>query len=796
MNQPQIPNPPNWIRSLSQSSQPEQATEKINRNFTSVRGRNALVTTARWCLLFLFGLYGAIAVVSFAGSRYGLFVSDAQITILSIAVGAVLVYNTLYHFFYEAISRFRYVAHLQISLDLALVTVLIHYSGGAASWFWPVYLVVTIEAAVLLDNPRHILAMGSLGGLLYGGLLYAEFAQFLPSVDMPFINPALHGDGLYAGLMWCWVSVLNVAMALISAFLMRVIRRENKAFQESEEHLIRFLDGASDLIFCVQPDGRFLYVNQSWRKTLGYTFDDLNRLTMMDMIYHGENSRYTRALQRALEGRQSGEIEGQMTTRDGSVINVEGNITCNQDDGEDLVAWGIFRNVTERKRAQKQLFHMAHHDNLTGLPNRLHFVAQLKQILAIAKRLQKEAAVLFLDLDRFKIINDTLGHTVGDQLLVKVAERLKTVLRETDGIGRLGGDEFAITLGNLQRSTDAEQIASKILNYLAEPLTINDHEIFVTASIGISHFSDHYANPDELVKKADIAMYHAKSQGRNNCKTYSSSMDLDSDRRRLLESSIRRSLERNEFRLVYQPKIDISSGGVTSFEAMIRWEHPELGLLLPGEFISLAEETGLIFPIGEWVLHQVCSQMRQWLDEGLEPARVAINLSGYQLQQRNLVAQISAALKDYDLPPESLELEITETVIMQNPDLAVNILRQLRDLDVNISIDDFGTGYSSLSHLKRFSVNTLKIDRSFVNEVDHNTTDDAIVQAIIAMGKSLGLKIIAEGVETESQLDFLRDQHCHEIQGYLVGKPAPAARATQILRECQAQKCREAAAAE
>lgn len=783
MSQPETLTPPAWIRNLVHRSQTGTSAAQNNTHFTSARGRTLLVAKARWLILSLFGLYGIVAAVSFATSRYGLFVDSAQILTLAAAVVAVLAYNTLCHFCYDAVSRVPFVDHLQIALDLILVSILIHYSGGAASWFWPVYLIVTIEAAVLLDGRRHVLGMGVLGGLLYGGVLYGECIGALPPVRMPFVDPVLHSDALYLGLMWCWVSVLNATVALISAFLMRVIRRENLAFQASEERLVEFLDSANDLIFCVRPDGRFLYTNQSWKKTLGYTSADLDQLSMLDVIHQGERSRCAAAFQRTVSGQAGGLIEGQMVTRGGSAVNVEGSITCTLHDAGEMVVWGICRDVTERQRAQDQLFHMAHHDNLTGLPNRLHFVDQLKVAIAMAKRLQKEVAVLFLDLDRFKIINDTLGHAAGDALLIEVAARLKTVLRETDSVGRLGGDEFAIVLGNLQESDDAERVAAKVLKCLAEPVMVNDHELFITTSIGISSFPRHHESPEELVKKADIAMYNAKSQGRNNYKIYSSSLDLDSERRMVLESSIRRALDRNEFRLHYQPKVNIDSGDVTSFEALIRWQHPELGLLPPGEFISLAEETGLIFPIGEWVLNEACSQMRQWLDDGLGQVRVAINISGYQLQQQNLLTQISQALDKADLPPDSLELEVTETVVMQNPDFAVAVLRQLNDLGIHISIDDFGTGYSSLSHLKRFAVNTLKIDRSFVNEVDRNTTDAAIARAIIAMGNSLDLNIIAEGVETESQLEFLRKHHCHEIQGYLFSKPVPADQATRILRD-------------
>ncbi len=774
--------PPTWLRSLVTRNGADPHEEQDVHQFTTAHGRSALVAQARWLLLLLFAIYGLAAAVTFASSRYGLFVDGAQIVTLVVAVVTVFGYNILCQFYYPVISRLRHIDHLQLILDLVLVTLLVHFSGGAASWFWPVYLVVTIEAAVLLEGRRKVLAMGGLGSLLYGGLLYAEFHGWLASVPMPFVDPVLHTDGLYLGLIWFWVCVLNATVALISAFLMRIIRRENQAFQESEERLVSFLDSANDLIFCVRSDGTFVYANQSWQQALGYSSADLPQLNLQDVLQQGDQSRCATILNSILVGGEGSAIEGKMLARHGEVVSVEGSMTCNRQDNGESVAWGICRDVTERKRAQAQLYHLAHHDALTGLPNRLNFIERLKQELAMAKRIGKEVAVLFLDLDRFKMINDTLGHDSGDALLVEVAARLKKILRETDAVGRIGGDEFAIVLGNLNSNHDAEKVAGKILKLLAEPLVVNEHELFITTSIGISHFPAHQDLPEELVKKADIAMYSAKAQGRNNFKVYSREMDFDSERRMVLENSIRRALERDEFRLHYQPKVDVSCDRVTSLEALIRWQHPELGLLPPADFIALAEETGLIFSIGEWVLRQACRQIRDWADQGLGDVRVAVNLSGYQLQQQNLIGQISQALEDAGVAPECLELEVTETVIMQNPDFAVAILRQLKELGICISIDDFGTGYSSLSHLKRFSVNTLKIDRSFVQEVERNTTDAAITQAIIAMGKSLDLKIIAEGVETEGQLEFLKNHDCHEIQGYLFSQPVAVDKATEILR--------------
>ncbi|WP_187426711.1 putative bifunctional diguanylate cyclase/phosphodiesterase [Geothermobacter ehrlichii] len=751
--------------------------------FADARERNHLVVRARWLILLLFGLYGMVAALLFSSSSYGFFVTDRQVLILCLAAVVVLVYNALLYWRYESLSTLPGINALQIVLDLSLVSLLIHFSGGAASWFWPVYLVVSIEAAVLLERRRYVIAVGLLGSLVYGLMLLFEYRGVLPPVKMPFVDQALHRDPLFLVLMWSWVAVLNATVAMISAFLMRVIRQENRTARESRERLVEFLDNANDLIFCVRSDGRFVYANRVWYQALGYAPEHLAGLRFTDVLAKEERGRCLMAIQEALRGDGSGgSIEGRFFGRDGRVIHVEGSVTCSRQGGE-MLAWGICRDVTERMRAQEQLYYLAHHDSLTGLPNRMHFIEQLQGALAMARRLKKELAVLFLDLDRFKIINDTLGHAAGDELLMETASRLKGLLRESDCVGRMGGDEFAIVLGNLQQPQDAEKVAGKILEVLAEPVVVNGHELFITTSIGMAFFPRHHQDPEELVKKADIAMYGAKAQGRNNCMVYHEALDQDSEKRMIIEGSIRRALERNEFRIHYQPKVQVQEERVSSFEALIRWKHPELGLLPPAEFIPLAEETGLIFAIGDWVLDQVCRQLRRWLDEGLAPVRVAVNLSGYQLQQQNLVGQIRQVLDRYDLPPECLEIEITETVVMQNPDFAVAVLRQMKEIGIHISIDDFGTGYSSLSHLKRFSVNTLKIDRSFVREVDRNTTDAAIAKAIIAMGQSLDLNVIAEGVETEAQLEFLKRHQCNEIQGFLFSRPVEAEMATRILRE-------------
>ena len=771
-----------WFETLTRQLQGEDPDSSGSRAFAQISHRTRLVAQTRWILLVLLGLYGIYAGGIFSVSKFGFFLTQTQVMVLILSVAGVSIYNLLFQFGYPRIAHIRGINHLQIILDLLFVTLLIHFSGGAASWFWPVYLVVTIEAAFLLGRVRDVWLVGAVGGGLYGLLLASHYSNALPVPAMPFVAQSLHHDPLYFLLMWVWVAILNSTVAIITAYLMMIIRREHQALRDSEERLCNFVDTANDLIFCVNETGRFLYVNPQWQTTLGYSLEDLKELRLQDLIHLENRSRCLIEFRRVLAGSRGTALEGDFVAQDGGRITVEGNISSTQPEGHPPIVWGICRDITQRKVAEEQLYHLAHHDALTGLPNRTLLLDRLTQAKALANRNGQMVAILFLDLDRFKLINDTLGHNVGDQLLQAVSRRLKGCIREIDTLARLGGDEFIITLVNLQEVLDVKNLASKILNSLGKPFQIGEHELFVTTSVGISLFPNDSQQVEGLLKKADIAMYHAKAVGRNNFQFYHQRMDEDAERRLVLANGIRKALEREEFSLHYQPKIDISSGAVTAMEALVRWAHPELGMLPPGEFIPLAEETGLILPLGEWVLRRACAENAEWRRQGLPPFRVAVNISGYQLQQPNLLESIQEILKQAGLSPDALELEITETVVMQNPEFAVGVLKAFRDLGIHISIDDFGTGYSSLAHLKKFSVNTLKIDKSFVRDVELNSADAAIASAIIAMGSSLNLQVIAEGVETEGQYTFLRDKLCHEVQGYLFSKPLPMEEATAFLR--------------
>jgi diguanylate cyclase (GGDEF)-like protein/PAS domain S-box-containing protein len=443
---------------------------------------------------------------------------------------------------------------------------------------------------------------------------------------------------------------------------------------------------------------------------------------------------------------------------------------------------GIARDVTQSRRAEERIRRLAHFDELTGLPNRTMFMHTLQRAFSLAERRSKQFALFFIDLDRFKNINDSLGHEAGDRLLQDVARRLRHHLRESDTVARLGGDEFVVLVEDCADARELNAIAQNILNAVGRPYTLAGQEYHVTGSIGISTYPADGQDPAALLKNADIAMYLAKDRGKNNFQFYSPQQNAHSFERLALESALRHALERREFVLHYQPKVDIASGRIVGVEALLRWNHPDLAMVAPNQFVPLAEETGLIVPIGRWVLRTACAQLAAWRRDGLSPMRIAVNLSARQFVDDALISDIGDALAAAGLPPDGLELEITESMVMQNPERAVMTLARLRELGISVSIDDFGTGYSSLGYLKRFPIDNVKIDRSFIKDLPHDMDDAAITRAVIAMAQSLRIRVIAEGVETREQLEFLRTHECNECQGYYLSRPLPAAEFALLAR--------------
>jgi diguanylate cyclase (GGDEF)-like protein/PAS domain S-box-containing protein len=441
----------------------------------------------------------------------------------------------------------------------------------------------------------------------------------------------------------------------------------------------------------------------------------------------------------------------------------------------------VFHDVSKARALTHRMSYLAQHDSLTDLPNRLLLNDRLTQAMALAHRHRQKLAVLFLDVDRFKHINDSLGHDVGDRLLQSVAQRLLGCVRRSDTVSRQGGDEFVILLSEVTRAQGAAVIAEKILTTLSTPHRIDQHDLHVTVSIGIVTYPDDGTEAETLMRHADFAMYHAKDSGRNNYQFFTPDMNVRAIKRQSLENGLRHAMERQEFVLHYQPTMNLETGTIVGVEALIRWRHPQLGLVPPAQFVPVAEECGFIVAIGRWVLREACRQARAWQDAGLPPMRIAINVSAAELRDKDFVAGVRAILTETGLESRYLELELTETFLMQDSASTTAVLQALRDIGVKLALDDFGTGYSSLSHLKRFPIDTLKIDQSFVRDLTTDPDDASIVSAVISMGKSLHMRVVAEGVETREQLAFLHEQSCPEGQGYYFSRPVAAAEFTKLL---------------
>jgi len=443
----------------------------------------------------------------------------------------------------------------------------------------------------------------------------------------------------------------------------------------------------------------------------------------------------------------------------------------------------------ERKAQQEQIHYIAYHDPLTGLPNRALFKDRLQHAVRLAARERKPLGMMFIDVDRFKVINDSLGHESGDKVLIEAARRLRACLRASDTACRIGGDEFTVILENLASADEAALAAGRLIEKFAEPMKINSREIIVTLSIGIAIFPDATRNPQRLLKDADVAMHEAKESGRNRFVFYTQELDARAQESLEFEIGLRHALQNREFVIHYQPRVNVQSGTVTGIEALLRWQHPERGLIAPDRFIPLLEDTGMIIPAGEWVMRQACRQGRRWIDAGHRDLRISVNLSMKQFRAGSLLASVQQALEESGLPPRSLELELTETVLVDDAESALDLMRELKKIGVSLSIDDFGTGYSSLSYLRHFPIDLLKIDGSFIRDVGRSRGDVAITTAIAAMARSLQLGILAEGVETREQVKFLQSIGCHDMQGHLFSRPVAVEDFGTMIRRLDVRQC-------
>ena len=561
-------------------------------------------------------------------------------------------------------------------------------------------------------------------------------------------------------------------------------KRMEEALMQSEEKYRSILENIQEAYFEVDLAGNFTFYNDSLCRLTGGTREELLGTNYTQFSNEEMSQKAFKAFNKVFStGEPTDGFDWQITRKDGSKRYIEASVSLQKDSSGKAAGFkGVIRDITERKRIEQELNHMATHDTLTGLPNRLMFSQLLDHSIQSAQRNMKQLAVLFIDLDRFKIINDSLGHEAGDMLLKEMALRFKQSLRTVDIVGRLGGDEFTILMEDFNELKQVETLAHKILNTVIKPFAIMGEEYRVTASIGISVFPKDGQDEQTLMKNADIAMYFAKEGGKNTFQFYSENIRAMSNERLTIETNLRHAMERNEFYLAYQAKLALKTKAITGVEALLRWNNPYLGSVTPMQFIPIAEETGMIIPIGRWVLKTACAQNVAWQKQGLPPVCMAVNLSLRQLMDENLLEDIRTVLKATGMAPNLLELEITESMVMHNPTRLISLLTKIKQIGVRLAIDDFGTGYSSLAQIKNFPIDTLKVDRSFIRDIPQDSENKAITEAIINMGKTLSLIVVAEGVETKEEENYLREQVCDEMQGFYFSRPIEPERFADLLR--------------
>jgi diguanylate cyclase (GGDEF)-like protein/PAS domain S-box-containing protein len=578
-------------------------------------------------------------------------------------------------------------------------------------------------------------------------------------------------------------SVLEKTNQLYAEIALR--RQIEEALRQSEERYRTIIDEMEEWYFETDLAGNITFSNDIFANVLGYSQKGLIGLNFQNFINKEDSDSVSRLFDPVLKtGKSTKNFPYEFIRTDGKVTSVEFSIFPKRDKEAKIVgARGVGHDITERKHAEDRIQYLATHDSLTGLPNRLMFSQLLNHSIQSARHHKRQLAVFFIDLDRFKIINDTKGHDAGDQLLQEIAMRYKQSLRAADVVSRLGGDEFIILIEEVNELSQVAIVAHKILTTTFKPMVLLGEECRITASIGISMYPKDGEDEQSLMKNADIAMYFAKEEGKNNYQFYSKDIQVQSTERLSIETNLRLALERNELSLHYQAKVDFKTDVITGVEALLRWQNPYLGSVTPTQFIPVAEETGLIISIGKWVMKTACAQNVAWQQQGLPAVCMAVNVSLRQLTDDNLIDDIKAALNDSGMAPNLLELEITESMVMRNPTQMIAVLAKIKSMGVRLAIDDFGTGYSSLAQIKHFPIDTLKVDRSFIRNIPENAEDEAVTKAIIAMGKTLGLTIVAEGVETIEQMNFLKEHSCDEMQGYYFSKPIVPEQFADLLRK-------------
>jgi diguanylate cyclase (GGDEF)-like protein/PAS domain S-box-containing protein len=575
---------------------------------------------------------------------------------------------------------------------------------------------------------------------------------------------------------------------LLKALRTMIERAANaeELFEEKERAQVT-LDSIGDAVISIDAGGLVTYINAVAERLTGWSIKEAAGRPLTDVLHIiNVDTRETAkdSMRLAIFENRTVSLapNSVLVRRDGAEAGIEDSSAPIHDRrGQVTGAVMVFRDVTAARALSLKMSHFAQHDGLTDLPNRILLNDRLIQAMAMAQRHGKKLAVLYMDIDRFKHVNDTAGHTAGDRLLQSISKRILDCVRGSDTVSRQGGDEFVVLLSEVAHAQDAAVTAEKILAALSEPHSIDKLELFVSASIGIATYPGDGTTGESLLKNADAAMYQAKDCGRNNYQFFKAEMNQNVGERHSLESDLRVALERREFALHYQPKVNLRTGAITGVEALLRWHHPTRHMILPTRFIDIAEDSGLIVPIGKWVLREACRQAKAWQTDGVAPMTMAINISPVELRAKNFVSGVCEILAETGLAPRYLELEITETFLMQDTQSTGLVLQELKDLGIRLALDDFGTGYSSLSYLKRFPIDILKIDHSFVRNLTTDADDASIVSAVVNMGKSLDMRVVAEGVETHEQYTFLKNQHCPEAQGNYFGEPVIPEAVTELL---------------
>lgn len=637
-------------------------------------------------------------------------------------------------------------------------------------WHYLWISIIGSEAVTALMN-----TMMSLG---FWGRVSKELL-IIGSIDA-FIVPAIVGP-----IVIYFIRHTSRLMEYNEQLKREIVEREEveRRLKGSEERFKLLFEFAPDAYYLIDLEGNFIDCNRAAEEMCGYKKEEFVGKNMLraDLLPPEEVPKAAASLAKSALARPTGPEEFILIRKDGARVNLEVRAYPVEADGRTLIL-GIARDVTQRKQAEEELERQAFYDRLTGLPNRHLFMKFLSRLAAHSKRQRDyQFAVLFLDLDRFKVVNDSLGHITGDELLIAVARRLQTCVRADDLIARFGGDEFVVLIDGIKHVSDATLVAERIHQELSFPFNLGPREIFTSASIGIALSASGYENEEDLLRDADSAMYRAKSKGRACYEIFDTSMHSFVTKLLQTEADLRRAVERQEFVLHYQPIISTKKGGIMRVEALLRWQHPKKGLVLPSEFISVAEDTGLIVPIGQWALRKACAQVKTWLDAGHNRLRLGVNFSARQFQQKDLPEFINNTLRETGLHARLLDVEITESIVMESA--CIETLKELSALGVRVSIDDFGTGYSSLGSLNRFPISIIKIDKSFIKDLTADPNAQTIVKAIITMAHSLNVQVVAEGVETDEQLEFLRSHGCDEVQGYLFGRPVPGEEFLKLLKE-------------